>query len=202
MSEMRRIGIMGGTFNPFHMGHLVVSEVAREEYELDQIIFVPACIPPHKNEGVIDSLHRLAMVELAIQDNPYFTVSDVEIKRGGISYTIDTIMYFKTLYSEADFYFIAGTDTIHQLPNWKYIDKLLACGHFIGAIRPDGTDEIDSVVNLFGPLGKEKIHRMYVPELKLSATELRDRIQTGKTVRYMVPKAVREYILEHHIYMK
>ena len=180
MVETRRIGIMGGTFNPIHLGHLMISEVARETFKLDKVIFVPARIPPHKHNDVIDAKHRYAMTAAAVADNPYFEISDVEMRREGPSYTIDTIHHFKNIYGDSvEFFFIAGTDTIRDLPNWKFIDQLLDNCHFIGAMRPDGSQVIDTTLDLLGPKAHDKIHLMSVPEMKLSATNISERKRHG-----------------------
>lgn len=203
MVEKRKIGIIGGTFNPIHLGHLMIAEVACESFGLEKVIFVPARIPPHKQHDVIDSRHRYAMTAAAVMDNPYFEISDVEMHRDGPSYTVDTIHYFKNLYGpDVEFYFIAGTDTICALPTWKYIDELLEQVHFIGATRPDGSADIDAALDALGPIARDKIHLMEVPEMRLSATYLRERLREGKTVRYMLPKCVVDYIEDNHIYEK
>lgn len=143
-----RIGIIGGTFNPIHLGHLMIAEMAQETYELDRVIFVPAYHPPHKHDDVIDAQYRYEMTAAAVMDNPKFTISDVEFKREGPSYTVDTIKYFRSQYGEdKEYYFIAGTDTIQDLPNWKYIHELLSLCHFIGAVRPDGSAAIEKLSN-------------------------------------------------------
>ncbi len=203
MKELQRIGIIGGTFNPIHLGHLMIAEMAREAYNLEKVIFVPAYHPPHKHEDVIDAKYRYEMTEAAVSDNPYFTVSDVEFKREGPSYTIDTVRHFIKEYGpDTEFYFIAGTDSIRDLPNWKYIDDLLPLCHFIGAVRPDGSAAIDDVVAYFGELGAQRIHRLDVPIMRLSATDLRRRLRERRTVRYLISKAVVEYIKDHDIYKK
>lgn len=203
MVEKRRIGIIGGTFNPIHLGHLMIAELACESFNLEKVIFVPARIPPHKQHDVIDSHHRYAMTAAAVSDNPNFEISDVEMRREGPSYTVDTIQHFKVIYGKnVEFYFIAGTDTIRALPTWKFIEELLDEVHFIGATRPDGSSAIDETLAILGPKAREKIHLMEVPEMKLSATYLRERLRSGKTVRYMLPKCVVEYIEENHIYGK
>lgn len=197
-----RIGILGGTFNPIHLGHLMIAEMALEAYELDRVIFVPACQPPHKSMDVLDAKYRYEMTRVAVMDNPRFTISDVEMNREGPSYTIDTIKYFREIYGDdKEYFFIAGTDTIHELPTWKYIHELLDLCEFIGAVRPDGSQYIQEVIEGFGDLGK-RIHLLEVPEMKLSATDLRHRLRTGKSVRYMLPKLVYQYIAHHRIYMK
>lgn len=203
MNKTGNIGIFGGTFNPIHIGHLMIAELALEAFDLERVIFVPSSHPPHKDSDVIDAVYRYEMTAAAVSDNPRFTISDVELKREGPSYTIDTIKHFHTVYGEdKTYYFIAGTDTIQDLPNWKYINELLPLCHFIGAIRPDGSDEIDNIIEYFGELGKNRIHRLIVPMMKLSATDLRSRLRENRTIRYMVPKAVVNYIKEHNIYKK
>lgn len=203
MDYNKRIGVYGGTFNPIHLGHLITAEAVREEFHLHKIIFVPTGNPPHKRSDVLDARHRYAMTALAIMDNPYFVISDVEVKRDGYSYTIDTIRSLKKEYGEdASLFFIAGTDTIHELPTWKYIDDLLKLCHFVGATRPDGSEMIDTIIEYFGALGKEKIHRLDTPELEISSTDLRARLQAGHSVRYMIPKSVVEYIYDNEIYVR
>ncbi|WP_251422020.1 nicotinate-nucleotide adenylyltransferase [Veillonella agrestimuris] len=206
MVKQTRIGVIGGTFNPIHLGHLMIAEVAREEFLLEKVLFVPSRIPPHKSEGVIPAEHRYAMTVAGVADNPYFEVSDVEMKRDGFSYTIETILHLKSeLGDDCEIYFIAGTDTIMDLPNWKSIDEVLESCHFIGAIRPNGNDNrlaLEEAIRSLGPRGKDKIHLLTVPEMKLSSTYLRDRLQRGKSIRYMVPKLVADYIESHDIYQK
>lgn len=201
MSSKKRIGVFGGTFNPIHFGHLIIAEAVREEYKLEKIIFIPSAVPPHKQKNVLCAKHRYAMAALAILNNPYFTISDIEMRRSGPSYTVDTIKELKEIYGDnVEFYFIAGTDTIHELPTWKYINELLELCHFVGATRPDGSEVIDSVIEYFGELGKAKIHHLHTPELEISSTDLRNRLQNGRSVRYMLPKDVIRYIEEHNIY--
>lgn len=203
MDYNKRIGIYGGTFNPIHFGHLITAEAVREEFHLHKIIFVPTANPPHKTSDVLDAHHRYAMTALAILNNPYFIISDVELKREGYSYTIDTIRHFKEEYGEdTNFFFIAGTDTIHELPTWKYIHELLKLCHFVGATRPDGSETIDNIIDYFGRLGTEKIHRLDTPELEISSTDLRARLRSGRSVRYMIPSAVIEYIKDNEIYAR
>lgn len=195
-----RIGILGGTFNPIHLGHLMIAEMALEAFQLNRVIFVPAKNPPHKEEDVIAAEDRLKMVEMAVFDNPNFVVSDVEMKREGKSYTIDTVTYFQEVYGhDVTFYFVAGTDTIQALPRWLHIEELLDRCEFIGAVRPDGTKDIENIIHWFGEKGS-RIHLLEVPEMKLSATDLRYRLRHGLSTRYMLPKHVYQYIKEHKIY--
>lgn len=200
VDKKKRIGILGGTFNPIHLGHLMIAEMASEAFELNRVIFVPAKEPPHKEIDVIEAKYRLEMVRAAVLDNPNFVVSDVEMQREGKSYTIDTVRYFHDLYGpDTEFFFIAGTDTIQKLPTWKYIEELLDICEFIGAIRPGATDDIGEINEWFGQRGS-RIHILEVPEMKLSATELRHRLRRGLSTRYMLPRSVYQYIKEHKIY--
>ena len=187
-NKKKRIGILGGTFNPVHLGHLMIAEMASEAFDLNRVIFVPAKEPPHKETDVIEAKYRLEMVRAAVLDNPNFVVSDVEMRRDGKSYTIDTLRYFHDVYGpDTEFFFIAGTDTIQNLPSWKYIGELLDMCEFIGAIRPGATDDIVESIEWFGQRGS-RIHILEVPEMKLSATELRHRLRHGLSTRYMLPR--------------
>ena len=199
-NKKKRIGILGGTFNPVHLGHLMIAEMASEAFGLNRVIFVPAKEPPHKETDVIDAKYRLEMVRAAVLDNPNFVVADVEMQREGKSYTIDTLRYFHDVYGPTtEFFFIAGTDTIQNLPTWKYIEELLDMCEFIGAIRPGATDDIGESIEWFGQRGS-RIHILEVPEMKLSATDLRHRLRHGLSTRYMLPRSVYQYIKEHKIY--
>ena len=200
MVDKKRIGILGGTFNPIHLGHLMIAEMALEAFNLNRVIFVPAKEPPHKEADVIEAKYRLEMVHAAVLDNPNFLVSDVEMKREGKSYTIDTVRYFYNTYGPTtEFFFIAGTDTIQNLPTWKYIEELLDMCEFIGAIRPGATEDIGEIIEWFGQRGS-RIHILEVPEIKLSATDLRYRLRQGLSTRYMLPRLVYQYIKRHKIY--
>ena len=186
--KKKRIGILGGTFNPVHLGHLMIAEMASEAFDLNRVIYV------------IDAKYRLEMVRVAVLDNPNFVVSDVEMQREGKSYTIDTLRYFHDVYGpDTEFFFIAGTDTIQNLPTWKYIEELLDMCEFIGAIRPGAANDIGESIAWLTQQGG-RIHILEVPEMKLSATELRHRLRHGLSTRYMLPKTVYQYIKEHKIY--
>lgn len=198
--EITRMGIMGGTFNPIHLGHLMIAEEARQTFHLYRVLFIPSYITPNKNVDGATAQQRLTMTRLAIADNPYFAVSDMEIRRGGNSYTVDTLRFLKKLYgSSYMLYFISGTDTIHDLPNWHEPEKILQLCQFVGATRPDGTEAIGKIVERFGKLG-EHIVKLTVPTMEISSTDLRFRIRHGISVRYMMPKAVTEYVEKNGVY--
>lgn len=153
--EITRLGVMGGTFNPIHLGHLMIAEEARQAFHLKKVLFVPSYITPNKDVCGATAEQRLAMTRLATADNPYFTVSDMEMRRRGNSYTVDTLRLLKEIYGPShSLYFISGTDTIHDLHNWNNPEEILSLCQFIGATRPDGSEQIDSIISSFGELGK------------------------------------------------
>lgn len=194
------MGIMGGTFNPIHLGHLMIAEEARQTFHLDKILFVPSYVTPNKQVSGATAAQRLEMTRLAVADNPCFAVSDIEIKRQGRSYTVDTLREIKKLYGPSYIlYFISGTDTIQDLPNWHRPEEILSLCQFVGATRPDGSQSIGQVIDHFGDLGKH-ILKLTVPTMQISSTELRRRIANGQSVRYMMPPAVVEYIRKNGVY--
>lgn len=197
----KRIGIFGGSFNPIHIGHLVIAEAAWQEYSLDTVIFVPTGDTPGKDMHQINKYERYAMVELAISGNPHFSISPVEIEREGLSYTVDTIRYFRERFGKKDeLYFIAGTDAVADLPTWKYNKELLESCYFICARRPGNVARLKQAVTFFGRLGERKICFLKTPELAISSTILRAWIARGQSVRYFIPDVVRAYIREKRLY--
>jgi len=197
-----RIGIMGGTFDPIHVGHLVTAEAVRNEYALDRVIFIPAANPPHKqDQQVTAARHRYIMTTMATYANPYFFVSSIEIDRPGLSYTIDTICELKEKFGDsAELYFITGADAIQEIPTWDRIEEMLEMCHFIAATRPGCLPSVDHIKEYFGPLGRRKIHRLNTPELEISSTDIRSRIQKGYSIKYIVPESVEHYIYKEGLY--
>lgn len=199
---MTRFGIMGGTFDPIHFGHLVIANEVLDQYKLDKIIFVPTGTPPHKStEGMSSAYHRYMMVQFATMTNPKFYVSDLETKKRGICYTIDTIRELKKKYSNTDFYFITGTDAVLDLPTWKEPEKILKLCKFIAVNRPgyisDNFDkEINKIIKEYGG----SIDIIKVPQLKISSTDIRDRICYNRSVKYLLPEIVEQYILKNGLY--
>lgn len=200
--EITRLGIMGGTFNPIHLGHLMIAEEARQTFHLDKVLFIPSYITPNKavDGPTATAQQRLTMVRLAIADNPHFAVSDLEIRRGGKSYTVDTLRFLKNLYGPSYIlYFISGMDTIEDLPHWNHPEDILSLCEFVGAARPGSTNVVDAMKRHFGPLGKH-IVPLPVPTMNISSTELRRRIRQGLSIRYMMPPAVAAYIEKNGVY--
>ncbi len=187
-----KIGILGGTFNPIHIGHLILAEEARERIGLDKIIFVPTFLPPHKdNSDIAPAKDRLNMVRLAIKGNRHFLVSDVEIRRDGRSYTIDTLKEFNKKYSRQDLYFIIGSDLLKYLDDWKDLDEIIKLVKFIVVTRPGF------------PLEKipSYIKTMAIRAVDVSAFEIRSCVKENKSFRYLVPEAVYKYIVNKKLYL-
>lgn len=203
MERELRLGIMGGTFDPIHYGHLVTAEAVRDEFKLDKVIFVPAGNPPHKvKRKVTDKKHRYLMTILATITNPFFEVSSIEIDREGYTYTIDTIKEFKKMYGEKTlFYFITGADAVLEILTWKNADELLRLCYFVAATRPgiEGNkidQELDKIRRLYGDV----IYKVTVPSLAISSTDIRERVAKGRPIKYLLPEPVERYIQKYKLY--
>ncbi|MBR7025327.1 MAG: nicotinate-nucleotide adenylyltransferase [Selenomonadaceae bacterium] len=198
-----KIGIMGGTFDPIHLGHLATAEAVRESFSLDEILFIPAARPPHKlGRPVTDEKHRLAMTILATRSNKFFKVSDMELKRTGLSYTLDTMNeLYKTFGDATELFFIIGADSLADLFKWHAAKELVEKCHFIATTRQGVDVNFSAVENFFGAAAKEHIHRVTTPGLEISSTDLREKIRCGRSIKYLVPEAVEEYILKEGLYL-
>lgn len=189
--QRQRIGILGGTFNPPHLGHLLMAEQVGKQLELDEVWFMPTAKPPHApGKQTIASSHRLEMVKLAIQDNPLFKLQAYEVYKGGTNYTVDTMQHFVSEFPEADFYFILGGDSVKDLPSWKRVEELSQLVQFVG-IRRQG---VENLAPMFPVIWVDS------PLIELSSTEIRLRVYLEQSIRYQVPPAVEEYIRRHQLY--
>ena len=187
----KHIGIMGGTFDPIHCGHLLAAEQAREQAHLDEVWFMPVNIPPHKSrEGLTSAHHRLRMVELAVASHPSFRVCDDEVKRGGPSFTYETMVRLTKQFPAYRFSFIIGADMVNTLPQWNHYEELIRMIRFIGLARPGSH------------LAQENEHVTYVemPVWDISSTMIRSKVAAGKSIRYLVPDEVARYIKENGFY--
>lgn len=191
-SGRRRIGVMGGTFDPVHHGHLVAASEVATSFDLDEVVFVPTGRPWHK-EPVTPAEHRYLMTVIATASNPRFTVSRVDIDRGGVTYTIDTLRDLQTAHPDADLFFISGADAIAQILNWKDVDALWDLAHFVAVSRPGHTFAVSS-------LPRHDVSYLEVPALAISSTDCRSRVGRGFPVWYLVPDGVVQYITKHHLY--
>lgn len=199
------LGIMGGTFDPIHIGHLFTAEEARQQFKLDHVIFMPAGQPPHKDsEKVTAAEHRYLMTLLAVVDNPYFTVSRLEIDSFQPSYTIDTVRRFRQIYNDkVNLYFITGADAILDITTWKDYKELLETCSFIAATRPGYA--LGKLKVILGPAFSEvikKIHLLEIPAMAISSTFIRQRVAAGKTIKYLTPEPVEQYIYKNNLYKR
>ncbi len=198
-----KIGIMGGTFDPIHLGHLATAEAVREIFKLDEVLFIPAARPPHKlGRRVTDERHRLEMVHLATRSNKFFKVSDMELKRTGLSYTLDTMNELhRTFGAATELFFIIGADSLADLSKWHAARELVEKCHFIATTRQGVDIDFSAVEEFFGAAAREHIHRVTTPGLEISSTDLRERIRLRRSIKYLVPEAVEEYILREELYL-
>lgn len=198
--EKLKVGIMGGTFNPIHNAHLATAEFIRDKYNLDKVVFMPTGAPPHK-KNIAGRDHRFNMVALATLKNEDFCVSDYEIVEEGYSYTVDTLRYFHETFPNEEIYFITGSDAINQMDTWKEFQENFKLAKFVAAIRP-GIDllETQETVEMFRDKHNAEIEMVYVPSLEISSTYIRSRLKSNKSIKYLVPSRVEEYIFTHNLY--
>jgi nicotinate-nucleotide adenylyltransferase len=194
------IGVLGGTFDPIHIGHLVVAEEARIKLGLGEVLFVPAGQPWLKlDRDITPAVHRVEMVHLAIADNPHFKLCTLEVERHGPSYTVDTLtMLQKQLGSEASFFFILGRDTLAELPLWKEPKKVVQLCRLVVPPRLGSRDLRHLEKAIPGLL--DKVIQLDMPVIGISSSGIRQRIAQGLPIRYLVPEGVEEYIVEHELY--
>jgi nicotinate-nucleotide adenylyltransferase len=187
-----RIGVMGGTFDPIHHGHLVAASEVAQSLGLDEVLFVPTGAPSYKAD-VTPAEHRYLMTVIATASNPSFTVSRVDIDRRKPTFTIDTLRDIHEQRPDADLYFITGADAIAQILSWKDVDELWRLAHFVAVSRPG------HVLSVSG-LPEQDVSLLEVPALAISSTDCRDRVRRGFPVWYLVPDGVVQYISKHHLY--
>ncbi|UQZ86939.1 Nicotinate-nucleotide adenylyltransferase [Paenibacillus konkukensis] len=192
-----KVGIMGGTFDPIHTGHLIAAQSACEQAKLDEVWFMPTNVPPHKSEAPgASARQRWEMVALAVEGNPRFKPVDLELKKGGVSYSIDTVKLLTQTYPGIHFYYIIGADMVQYLPKWYKIGELVQLVSFIGLQRPGYEVEISSLPAAV----REALIMAQMPLMELSSTNIRERLSRGLPVRYRVPDSVNDYIEVNGIY--
>ena len=203
---IRKIGILGGSFDPVHIGHLIIAEQISERLTLDSVLVIPCNTPPHKDAvNLTPGGRRFRMVELAIEGNPRFRACDIELTRGGVSYSVDTVTSLKLQYGPGtEFYFLVGADSLIELAAWREYKRLLSLCTVVTAVRP-GCD-LSSWPSQDGLCTREEIsdlkrHVMETPLIDISSTEIRRRRQSGESIRYLVPDAVEQYVIEHSLYV-
>lgn len=186
---MKRIGILGGTFDPPHIGHLLIAEEVRIALQLDEIWFMPANEPPHKEKAMTTGNDRITMLNKAIESNPAFKVNNIELERMGKSFTFDTMKVLKNDYPHTVFYFIIGADMVEYLPYWEKIDELVKLVKFVGVKRPG------FILKTPYPLIE-----IDIPLMEISSSLIRDRLMKKKTVHYLIPESVYSFIREERLY--
>lgn len=191
MSKIR-LGVMGGTFDPIHYGHLVAASEAASAFGLDKVLFVPTGEPWQK-QTITDADHRLAMTKLAIAGNSLFEISTVDVRRSGPTYTIDTLREIHESNPEADIYFITGADSIAQIDSWKDSSQIWPLAHFVGVTRPGHSLEVPKSA-------AGDVSLLEIPALAISSTDIRARVESGKPIDYLLPDSVIDYIHANNLY--
>lgn len=204
--QRRRVGLLGGTFDPVHYGHLVVAEEVCYALNLDEMDFIPAGQPPHKRrQPITPAADRLAMLALATASNPRFCISEVDIQRPGPSYTVDTLRLLREQWGEsAELYFVIGWDSLEELTTWHDPQGLVAQLDRLVAVHRPGHQEMPGYREQLEaglPGITQRLLTVPVPQLDISASDLRQRVATGRPIRYQTPDAVVQYIREHNLYV-
>lgn len=196
-----RLGVFGGTFDPLHIGHLVLAECAREELSLEKVLFMPAGQPWRKIDRLVTPAgHRVAMAKLGVQDNPAFVVSTIEVDTPGPSYTAATLEQVLAKNVGADLFVLLGVDAFRDLPNWKNPARIAQFAVIAVTGRPGYHESGEDIANLEALSFGERVRWFRMPEIGVSATALRESVRLGKSIRYLVPAAVEAYIEEHGLY--
>lgn len=203
MIKKRRIGFMGGTFDPIHYGHLLIAENAYEQFRLDEVIFMPTGTSPHKDSGkILDANERMELIQLAIKGNPHFSCSDYEITKEGICYTYLTLRDFHKQFQDAELYFIMGADSLAYFDSWRRPDEISRLSTILAAVR-DGLD-LDQLLPIRDSLEQKyntRIGFINTPNFSVSSHMIRQRLAKRQTVRYLIPDAVEAYLKQHAIYV-
>lgn len=199
-----RLGVFGGSFDPVHYGHLLLAECCREQLCLDKVLFVPAGLPPHKKDHrLTPAVHRVAMLELALAAEPGFEICRYEVDRAEVSYTVETLRYLKSRFPSAELFLLVGADMLNDLPNWREAGEVCRLATPVGVRRggmaPPSLDHLRAILDP-GRLDELRSLQVDMPQIELSASDIRARVATGRSIRFRVPKAVEMYILSHGLY--
>jgi nicotinate-nucleotide adenylyltransferase len=195
-----RIGVLGGTFDPPHMGHLILAEQARDQASLDRILWVPASDPPHKQGIVISPVeHRVEMVKCAIEDNPTFDLSRVDVDRPGPHFTVDMLRLLKQQYPNSELHFLIGGDSLRDLPIWHQPELIIREASLVVMTRPNAACDLDSLEHQI-PGIRDRLSFLETPLIDISGRIIRKQVQVNQSIRYLVADRVRDYILLHRLY--
>ena len=198
----KKIGIMGGTFNPIHFGHLLLAERAYEEYALHEVVFLPSKRPSYKNiKDLASEEDRKEMVEIAIHSKPYFSVSTLEYERNGNTYTYDTMKILHEKYPQYQYYFLIGADSLFQLEQWKYAEELLKDTNFLVATRDGASyEKMEKQIQFLKKKYHAQISLLHMPTIEISSSDIRKRRAAKKSISYLVPKDVEAFISQKRLY--
>ena len=200
---LKKVGIMGGTFNPIHIGHLIIAEKAREQFELDEVLFMPCGMPYMKDTSeLLSSNIRAEMVSLAIADNPFFEFSAIEIEKEGRTYTYETLECLKSQNKSNEYYFILGADSLWTIADWKEPERIFANCHILAAIRDNkSTHDMEKQINFLHDRFGASIFLLQTGNMEISSSDIRKTVKLGGSIRYFVPEAVYRYIIDNQLYI-
>ena len=202
IERKKRVGIMGGTFNPIHIGHLIIAEAAYEAYDLDEVLFVPSGVSYMKDQSeILDAKKRVHMTGLAIEDNPHFALSTIEIDRDGNSYSYETLETLRKQNPNTEYFFLVGSDTLFALETWKHPEILLPSCTILVAVR-NGVpmEKMQEHAKYLEEKFGGSIQLLTTPNIEISATDIRNRIATNRNVKYFVPDSVLQFIEKNSLY--
>lgn len=189
------VGLFGGSFNPPHIAHLIVAEIARDQFEFEEVWWIPNATPPHKSDDELAAVeHRLAMTKRAVRENPSFRLCDIEVQRAGVSYTVETLRVLNEEHPDTDFGLIIGSDSLDHFAEWHRPDEIAERASLVVYKRPGVIEQAAE------PRFANHVHFVSAPVMEVSGTEIRSRCRAGRSIRYLVPDSVRAYIEEHGLY--
>jgi len=199
-----RLGLLGGSFDPVHYGHLLLAECCREQCRLDRVDFLPAAVPPHKRDrDLTAAAARIEMLELAVAGYESFAVGRHEVERGGINFTVDTLRHYRQQHPEAELFFLVGADMLHDLPTWREPQEVCRLAVVVAASRPGHpAPDFDRLAGIAPPerIAVFREHQVEMPPIGIRSSELRRRVGAGLSIRFRTPRAVEQYIEAHGLY--
>lgn len=202
--EKKKVGILGGTFDPIHVAHLILAEQAWQQFKLDTVLIMPSGDPPHKKEREITSAsHRVRMLQLAIEDNKHFKLSNVEVEREGTTYTAETLTGLCRYNPDCNYYFIIGADSLFQLEQWRQPEIIMSHSILLVAVRGDyKMPQLEKRIDYLKEQYDAQIYLLHTPDIMISSSLIREHVQRGESIRYLVPKDVEKYIYQNKLYAK
>ncbi len=197
----KKVGIMGGTFNPIHLGHLLLAETAYHQFHLDEVLIMPTKNPYYKKlSNSVTEEDRVRMVELAIADNPHFILSKEELNREGATYTVETLEHLTARHPDTDYYFIMGADSLYHIESWKDTERILALSTIVVADRGGSSSSLKSQIDYIENKYDGDIRLLRSPFLEISSNDIRRRVRESESIRYLLPQKVADYIYEGNLY--